>query len=77
VILKGLKDDNMTELGHQMLSKRAVMYANRKVRKLNNELKNELLSVTSKSEKQPPSITISGQIISIKEKYSKNYLFSK
>eukprot|EP00102_Acyrthosiphon_pisum_P023119 XP_016660329.1 PREDICTED: fanconi-associated nuclease 1 [Acyrthosiphon pisum] len=70
IILNGLKDDNMTELGRQMLSKRAVMYANRKVRKLNNELKNELLSVASKSEKQPPSTTINGQIISIKEKGS-------
>lgn len=58
----------MTELGRQMLSNRAVMYANRKVRKLNNELKNELLSVVSKSEKQPPSTTINGQIISVKEK---------
>jgi len=53
-----------------MLSKRAVMYANRKIRKINNELKNELMSVTSKAGKQLPSTTISGQIISIKEKYS-------
>jgi len=67
----------MTELGRQMLSKRAVMYANRKIRKLNIELKNELLSVTSKAEIHPPSTTINGQIISIKEKYSKHYLFYK
>lgn len=70
VILNGLKDNSMTELDRQMLSKRAVMYANRKIRKLNNELKNELLSVTLKTEKQPPSRTISGKIISVKEKGS-------
>lgn len=64
----------MTELGRQMLSKRAVMYANRKIRKLSDELKNELLSVISKTEKQPPTTTISGQIISVKEKYSKHLL---
>lgn len=60
----------MTELGRQMLSKRAVMYANRKVRKLDNELKNVLLSFAPKTEKEPPSITINGKIISVKEKYS-------
>uniref|UniRef100_A0A2S2PDF8 Fanconi-associated nuclease n=1 Tax=Schizaphis graminum TaxID=13262 RepID=A0A2S2PDF8_SCHGA len=70
VILDGLKDDNITELDRQILSKRAVMYANRKVRKLDNELKNELLSVASKPGKEPPSTTISGKIISIKEKGS-------
>ncbi|XP_022164341.1 fanconi-associated nuclease 1-like [Myzus persicae] len=70
VILDGLKDDSMTELGRQMLSKRALMYANRKIRKLNSELKNELLSVTSEAGKQPPTTTISGQIISVKEKGS-------
>lgn len=70
IILNGLKDDNMTELGRQMLSKRAVMYANRKVRKLDNELKNELLSFAPKTEKEPPSTTINGKIISIKEKGS-------
>lgn len=48
------------------------MYANRKVRKLDNELKNELLSVASKPGKEPPSTTISGKIISVKEKYSKH-----
>lgn len=72
IILNGLKDDNMTELGRQMLSKRAVMYANRKVRKLDNELKNELLSFAPKTEKEPPTTTINGKIISVKEKYSKH-----
>ncbi|KAL4121330.1 hypothetical protein QTP88_013864 [Uroleucon formosanum] len=70
IILNGLKDDNITELGRQMLSKRAVMYSNRKIRKLNIELKNELLSVTSKLGKEPPSTTINGRIISVKEKGS-------
>lgn len=57
----------MSELGCQMLSKRAVMYVNRKIRKLDNGLKNKLLSVISKTEILPTA-TISGKIISVKEK---------
>lgn len=58
-----------------MLSKRAIMYANRKIRKLDSDLKKELLSVTIDTEKPLPSITISGKIISVREKYSKHFLF--
>lgn len=60
----------MSELDLQMLSKRAVMYANRKIRKLDNDLKKELLNLATNMEKQLPSTSISGKIISIKEKYS-------
>lgn len=60
----------MSELDLQMLSKRAIMYANRKIRKLDDELKKELLNLTTDTEKPLPSTTISGKIISIKEKYS-------
>lgn len=56
-----------------MLSNRAVMYANRRVRKMNNELKNELLSLVTVI-KELPSIEISGKIIP-KEKYSKQFFF--
>lgn len=57
----------MSELDRQMLSNRAVMYANRKVRKLDNDLKKELLNLIVVV-KELPSVTISGKIIS-KEKY--------
>lgn len=58
----------MSELSRQMLSSRAVMYANRKVRKLNTELKNELLSLMVVNKKELPTTTISGKIIAVKEK---------
>lgn len=64
-ILDGLKDTTMSELNRQMLSSRALMYANRKIRKLDAELKKELLKVTTIDEKKLPSITINGKIISI------------
>lgn len=64
----------MSELGHQMLSSRAMIYVNRKIRKLDNDLKEEILKFTSTTEKQLPSTTISGKIISTSEKYSKIYL---
>lgn len=59
----------MSEFDRQMLSNRAMMYANRKVRKLNNELKKELSNLIIVT-KELPSVTINGKIIS-KEKYSK------
>lgn len=46
------------------------MYANRKIRKLDNDIKKELLNLATNMEKQLPSTSISGKIISIKEKYS-------
>lgn len=58
----------MSELDHQMLSNRAVMYANRKVRKMDSVLKKELLDLTSVTDHKLPSITINGKIISINEK---------
>jgi len=62
----------MSELERQMLSNRAVMYANRKVRKMDCELKKELLSLTTVM-KELPTIEISGKIIP-NEKYSKQFL---
>jgi len=59
----------MSELEHQMLSNRAVMYANRKVRKMDSELKKELLSLTTLM-KELPTIEINGKIMP-NEKYSK------
>ncbi|VVC25455.1 VRR-NUC domain [Cinara cedri] len=67
VILEGFKNDKITELNRQMLSTRAVMYTNRKVRKLDEGLKNELLNFIT-VQKKLPSTTISGQIMSVTEK---------
>lgn len=61
----------MTELDRQMLSTRAVMYINRKVRKLDDELKKELMNVITEPI-QLPIKEISGQI-SQAEKYSELY----
>lgn len=57
-----------------MLSNRAMIYVNRKIRKLDNNLKEELLRFVSTTEIQLPSTTISGKIISTTERYSKIYL---
>lgn len=66
--MDGLKDSTMSELDRQMLSKRAVIYANRKVRKLDSTLKNELMNVTVNTEYELPSTTINGKIISLGQK---------
>lgn len=58
-----------------MLSKRAMMYVNRKVRKLDSELKEELLSVAKIPDKQIPTTTINGKIISNREMYSKPFFY--
>lgn len=66
-MIDGLKDDTLNELEYQMLSNRAIIYANRKARKMNSELKKELLSLTTVL-KELPSIEIGGKIVP-KEKY--------
>lgn len=58
----------MSELDQQMLSNRASMYVNRKVRKMDSELKKELLNLTSVTEHKLPSVTINGKIIPKHEK---------
>lgn len=50
-----------------------MMYVNRKVRKLDSELKEELLRVAKISDKQIPTTTINGKIISNHERYSKPF----
>lgn len=50
-----------------------MMYVNRKVRKLDNELKEELLRVAVIPDKQIHTITINGKIISNREMYSKPF----
>jgi hypothetical protein len=57
-----------------MLSSRAMIYVNRKIRKLDDNLKEELLTFISNTKKQLPNTTINGKIISTTEKYSKIYL---
>lgn len=52
-----------------------MMYVNRKVRKLDNELKEELLSVAKISDKLIPTATINGKIICNREKYSKPFFY--
>lgn len=63
----------MSELERQMLSKRAMMYVNRKKPKLDDELKKELLSVTTIIEKQIPTTIINGKIIPNGQKYNKTF----
>lgn len=59
----------MSELDRQMLSTRALLYANRKVRKLDDQLKKELLSLIVTTECELPSIRINGQIVTTQKKY--------
>lgn len=59
----------MSELDRQMLSTRALLYANRKVRKLDNTLKKELLNLIVTTECELPSITINGKIVTTQKKY--------
>lgn len=76
MILNGLKDDTMSELDRQMLSNRAMIYANRKVRKLDDKLKEELLSIVTVTKKELPSVTINGTIVSLQEKYSRIFFLT-
>lgn len=71
MILSGLKEDTMSELDRQMLSNRAMIYANRKIRKLDDESKKELMNIVTITKKELPSVTINGTIVSFKEKYSR------
>ncbi|XP_025420501.1 uncharacterized protein LOC112690664 isoform X2 [Sipha flava] len=77
VILDGLKDKTISELGHQMLSSRAMIYVNRKIRKLDDNLKEELLTFISNTKKQLPNTTINGKIISTTEKYKIHLVANK
>lgn len=68
VIIEGLKDKVVGELGSQILSNKGVMYAKRKANGLSPELKFQLLESTIMDERIIPEITINGKIVSIKEK---------
>lgn len=59
----------MSELDRQMLSTRAELYANRKVRKLDDTLKKELLNLIVTTECELPSIEINGKIVTTQKKY--------
>ncbi|XP_050537525.1 fanconi-associated nuclease 1-like [Daktulosphaira vitifoliae] len=70
VIIEGLKDKVVGELGSQILSNRGMMYAKRKTNGLSPELKLQLLELTILDERKIPEITINGKIVSFKEKGS-------